>query len=228
MLIGTSYLPSAKNSSPAFIDSGLTIGKKATEKFSSHEASHTHQEARLKRLALGQPSLPERFSEQTQKEQASRRKSLLTQLSCLRYLLRQGLSIRGHNTDQQGNLRQLLVMMAGDCNPCMTDWIKENKYMSPEIVNEQITMMGLSVLRTLLSNIKMVTPSWYSIIADEATDVANREQLNLSLRWVNVKYEISEDPVGLVCLPNTTADTITQVLKDLLIQCDLFLPRAGL
>ena len=113
------------------------------------------------------------------------------------------------------------MMMAADSNPSVKDWIRENKYMSPEIVNEQITMMGLSVLRTLLSNIKKVTPSWYGIIADKATDVANREQFNLSLRWVNDEYEISEDPVGLVCLPNTTADTITHVLKDLLIRCDL-------
>ena len=53
--------------------------------------------------------------------------------------------------------------------------------MSAEIVNEQISMMELSVLRTLLSNIKMVQPSWFLIIADKSS----REQLNLSLRWVN-------------------------------------------
>ena len=68
-----------------------------------------------------------------------------------------------------------------------------------------------------MSNIKKVTPSWYGIIADEATGFS-KQQFNLSLRWVNDEYE---DPVGLVCLPNTTADTITQVLKDLLIRCDL-------
>ena len=68
---------------------------------------------------------------------------------------------------------------------------------------------------------KKVTPTWYAIIADEATDVANREQFNLSLRWMNDEYEISEDPVGLFCLPSTTADTITMVLKDFLIRCDL-------
>ena len=64
-------------------------------------------------------------------------------------------------------------MMAADSNPFVKDWIRENKYMSPEIVNEQITLMGLSVLQTLLSSIKGVTPSWYGIIADDATDVAN-------------------------------------------------------
>ena len=71
----------------------------------------------MKRLALGQPALSERFNTQTCRVQEGRRKALLTQLSCLRYLLRQGLAIRGHNDDQQGNLKQLLVMMAADSNP---------------------------------------------------------------------------------------------------------------
>jgi len=66
----------------------------------------------------------------------------------------------------------------------------------------------------------MSRSKWYSVIVDEATDIANREQMNLSIRWVNEEYDISEDPVGLFCLPNTTADTITVVLKDL-IRCSL-------
>ena len=41
--------------------------------------------------------------------------------------------------------------------------------------------------------------------------------------WVNGKYEVSEDPIGLFCLSKTTADTITTVIKDLLIRCGLLL-----
>ena len=115
--------------------------------------------------------------------QECRRKALLAQLSSLRFILQQGLAIRGHGTDIQGNLQQLLRMMAGDSNA----WLRE-KYMSTEIVNEQVTLMGQSVLRMLLTNIKKATPCWYAVIADEVTDVANREQFNLSLRWVNDKY----------------------------------------
>ena len=96
---------------------------------------------------------------------------MFIQLSCLRYLVRQGLALRGHNDDSQGNLRQLLMMMGDVSNPCVNDWIKEEK--CPEIINEQITMMGLMVLRTVLNTMKKVSPSWYAIIADEATDVAN-------------------------------------------------------
>ena len=106
-------------------------------------------------------------------------------------------------------------MLSRETDSSIVSWLQENKYMSPEIINEQIAIMGHSVLRTLLCKIKKATPSWYAIISDEATDVCNREQLNLSLRWVDEEYVVSEDPIGLFVLPNTTADTITSVIKDL-------------
>lgn len=83
--------------------------------------------------------------------------------------------------------------------------------------------MGLSVLRSLLSNIKECSPPWYAIIADEATNIANRNQLNLSIRWMNNDYEVSEDSVGLHCLPNTTSDTLYNIVTDILTQCTLAL-----
>lgn len=52
-------------------------------------------------------------------------------------------------------------------------------------------------------------------MADEVTDVSNREQLNLSIRWVNENYDVSEDPIGLFALPNTT---VTEVIKGVATQ----------
>ena len=60
-------------------------------------------------------------------------------------------------------------------------WLRDKKYLSPLIVNELISCMWLSVLRSLLRGNKECYPPWYSIIADEATDVSNREQLNVSI-----------------------------------------------
>ena len=40
-------------------------------------------------------------------------------------------------------------------------------------------------------------PAWFSIIADEATDVSSK-QLNLIICWVSDSYEVHEDPVGLL------------------------------
>ena len=68
--------------------------------------------------------------------------------------------------------------------------------MSHDIVNELITIMGHSVLRKVLSQIKCQNPGWFSLIADEATDVNNREQLNLSIRYVDDDYVVHEDPIA--------------------------------
>ena len=57
--------------------------------------------------------------------------------------------------------------------------------------------MGLNVLCTMVDNIKAQSPAWYAIIGDEATDISNREQFNLSIRWINENYEIHENTLGL-------------------------------
>lgn len=59
----------------------------------------------------------------------------------------------------------------------------------------------------------MIRPR-YSVIADEATDIACNEQFNLSIRYVDIDY-------GLFALPNTTSIA----LKDLLTHCNL--PLSG-
>ena len=89
---------------------------------------------------------------------------------------------------------------------------------SHDAVTEQVCILGQTLLCKLLVQMKDVTgPAWYSIIADEATDVVNSEQLNLSIHWVNDNYEIQEDPVGLYRVPDTKAETLFSVIKDILI-----------
>ena len=100
-------------------------------------------------------------------------------------------------------------------------WISENKYLSHDIVNEQNETMGKTLLCVILKNIRKCTSPWYSLIGYETTDVAYREQFNLSIRWVDRNYEIHEDPIGLFCLPNTTADTLFKVVQDILLRCSL-------
>lgn len=85
---------------------------------------------------------------------------LLKLLSCIRYLARQGLPLRGHHEDPksfEGNLYQLLLLQAQDY-PQMKTWLHKKEYISPEIVNELITMMGQTVLRQILAEINPLIP----------------------------------------------------------------------
>ena len=58
-------------------------------------------------------------------------------------------------------------------------------------------------------------------IADEATDISNKEQMCMVNRWLDNMYDINEDPIGLIQLPKTGANTLTSALKDVLVRCIL-------
>ena len=77
--------------------------------------------------------------------------------------------------------------------------------MPHDIVNELITMMGQSVRRKLLCQIKNADPCWFAIIVDETAHVVGHEQLNLTIRYVDNDYIISEDSIGLYSLLDTIA-----------------------
>ena len=64
-------------------------------------------------------------------------------------------------------------------------------------------------------------PPWYAVICDETTDVARREQLNLSIRYVDDDYVVHEDTVGLFNPPNISAQALSEALKDILVHCNL-------
>ena len=83
--------------------------------------------------------------------------------------------------------------------------------------------MGQTALRNLFKKIKEVKHLWLSIIADEATDVVNTEQLTLTIRRVRSDYRVQDDSVGLFRVPNTRAETLFMVIKDLLIRCGFHL-----
>ena len=72
---------------------------------------------------------------------------LLKQLSSLRYLARQGLAIRGHS-ENEGNLMQLLLLHCED-NPQLKQCLVAKKYLSHDILNEQISLMANHVTEVI-------------------------------------------------------------------------------
>ena len=80
-------------------------------------------------------------------------------------------------------------------------------------------IMGQTVLRQILAEIKSTL--WYSLTADEASDISHNEQMNIAIKWVDSNYDVHEDTLGLVHLPDTKATTIFSVIKDLLTRCSL-------
>ena len=106
------------------------------------------------------------------------------QLLTLRYLLRQGMAVRGHH-EEEGNLTQLLLLRSNEI-PQLKVWLKEKKYCSPEIQNEQIPLMGLCfesfvapllLMRQLMlvtrNNLWCVLGGWMMILISMKTQLSS-------------------------------------------------------
>ena len=187
----------------AFILDGFHNWKKGRERLQRHERSECHKEAILKLNSMKGPSVIEQLSSETKRTQATRRRMLLKLLRSLTFLLRQGLAIRGHK-ESEGNLIQLLELQSTDC-PELKQWM--TRYLSHGVINEMITLMGNTLLRKLLANIRAV--KWFSIMGDETRDISNHEQLSIIISWVDLNYDIHEDLIGTVHVPDTTSATLT-------------------
>ena len=80
-------------------------------------------------------------------------------------------------------------------------------------------IMALEIQRMIVKDIQ--SSEFFSIMADETADVPNTEQLATCFRWVTEDLEVNEEFIGLHALSSTDAGTIFNVLKDVLLRCNL-------
>lgn len=82
------------------------------------------------------------------------------------------------------------------------------KYTSHDIQNEICAIMSHQIIGNIMEDIGVKI---FSIIAHEYTDISNKEQLTLCLRWVDDNLQAHEDFLGFYNIPNINADTIVSV-----------------
>ena len=116
-----------------FVTEGFNNWKKAIEWFERHARLGLHKEAMLKVQYLKQPGINVHLKNKLLITLKTRRDNLFIMLSSLKYLLRQGLSIRGHE-EINGNLIQLLLLQAKS-NCSLQSFTNDRQYLSNEIIN---------------------------------------------------------------------------------------------
>ena len=140
---------------------------------------------------------------------------------CLQYLARQGQAMQG-DTDDESNFIQLLKLRGKD-QPLLLKWLerKEDRYTSHDIQNEIIAIMANHVIRDLKKS--DIRGGFFSIICDEYTDISNKEQLTICIRWVDKELQAHEDFLGFYNVPDIGAETIVSAIKDVLLKLQLSL-----
>lgn len=212
----------SSNADEAFIVRGFTNWKDATVKFDMHQSSKCHREAVLRLVTIPATTLDvaESLSAQHQREKLERRHCLLKIFSSIHFLARQGLPLRGNGDDSSSNFTQLLKLQAGDDQRLGT-WMKRktDKYTSADVQNEILKVMALHILRKVAFSIR--SSKFCTIMVDETTDVSNKEQVVICLRWVDAQLTTHEDFIGLYVVESIEARTLLQVIHDVLLRLNI-------
>ena len=175
----------------------LTNFKKATEKLNEHFCSKSrksHQAAVERAMAFiavmenQAVSIDQQLSSQKAKLVAENRLKMRSIAATIIFCGRQGIALRGHCDDRldeasesinHGNFHALLQFRIDAGDEALKEHLetagRNAVFTSKEIQNEMITVCGNIIQNKILQQIRQA--EFFSVIADEATDSANDEQL---------------------------------------------------
>ena len=215
-------LKDQKNKEVSYIYKGFTSWKKAPKCFYKHQDSACHHASSAYHLVIPSCSnVGEMIDDQLTKRRQIERKYLIDVIKCLRYLARQGIPLQG--CDNNDNLTQTLLLL-GTKDDNITKHLQGQigyKYTHHDTQNELLNIMASHVLRAKLSSVR--DRKFFSIMADEGTDVSNIEQLSFCTRSVDDDLNVSEDFMGFYELKNIKSETIVNAIKDILLRYHLSL-----
>lgn len=213
-----------KTSNPdaSFIQIGFSNWKDATIRFSKHEQSTCHKSAMQTMVFLPKTTkdVGEQLNFATIKEKENNRQLLMKIIENIQFLARQGLPLRGDGDDTSSNFYQLMKLRGND-DDRIKEWMnkKMNKYTSPEIQNEILQIMGSDILNKIADTLHK-TP-FFTVMVDETADISNKEQVVVCFRWVSDTLDVHEDFVGLWKTKNLEANSIVQIIKEVLVMLNL-------
>ena len=122
--LGNKFLASTKHD-PAFISKGFKNWKDATIAFNAHLRSDCHKEGcEILELRSTTNDVAENLSKTYKEENELNRMMFIKFLQNVRFLARQGLSLRGHKDDEDSNFTQLLLLRSIGCPEVLT-WMKK-------------------------------------------------------------------------------------------------------
>ena len=204
------------------IETGFSNWKDGVARIQKHKESDHHIEAHS--VLFIAPAQTKEIDELIDIGHASKkpgnRKILLTILENIKFLVRQGLPLRGDGVEDNSNFMQVLQLRAID-NPHIHEWLKRKNdiYTAKDIQNEMVKLMAHACLRQISSDLQHA--EYYTMMADETTDASNKVQLVTVFRCIDDDLSVHEEFVGLYQLDRTDAKTIVTVLKDVILSFDL-------
>ncbi|XP_050066331.1 52 kDa repressor of the inhibitor of the protein kinase-like [Aphis gossypii] len=179
-----------------------------------------------------QPSVIERIDTDKLAKIKENRKRLVPIIQCILLCGREEIPLRGHLdfgkivvddiNSREGKFRAILKYRAiGDehLKNVLEGCGKRNKYTSPIIQNQIIEACNKIILKQIVD--KVNSSKCFSILADETTDVATKEQLSLSVRYVDDDDLLHEDFLQFFEINSLTGSSLASSILNGLNDCGI-------
>lgn len=207
-------------SKETWIKNGFCNWKHAADRLRKHSKSSLHLKYAEALKNRDSKSIIQRMSTVQEKQMMDNRTALRKIFSTLRILGRQGLAIRGANNDENSNFVTILRARAEDVSELET-WLNRASYtwLHHDIQNEILELMATTIVSGNLEEIRKA--EFYAILIDETPDVSRKEQISIYLRVTSPNLISTEYFMGFYTTISTKAETLFEILKDVLIRFQL-------
>ncbi|XP_020875868.1 zinc finger MYM-type protein 1-like [Arabidopsis lyrata subsp. lyrata] len=177
-------------------------------------------------------TIDKHMQEEINKEKKHWRDVLLRIISLVKGLAKKNIAFRGRSDkiheDDNGNFLGMIEVF-GDFDPVMQEHIRRfekrethHYYLSHDIQNELILMLGNEVQQMILKKIRCA--KYFSVILDTTPDISHREQMSLVIRCVDISEmspKIEEFFLTFLEVKDKTGEGLFDTLQDVLLDLGL-------
>ncbi|XP_009804687.2 uncharacterized protein [Nicotiana sylvestris] len=163
---------------------------------------------------------------QSEKVKSDHRIRLNALVDVVRFLLRNGLSFRGHNESEDFEYKGLfleLLEFHGDKHLDVGKVIlhkapKNDMMICPAIQKDIVDACAKEIIKAIIQDLN---DDFFGILVDESKDISHKEQMALVKRYVNKREEVIERFLGIVHVNDTSALSSQKTIYDLLLDHSL-------
>ncbi|XP_028395696.1 52 kDa repressor of the inhibitor of the protein kinase-like [Dendronephthya gigantea] len=168
-------------------------------------------------LSTRQPGtdIAAKLSKQISEQQVRSKMGLLSIIDTIIRLGMRGIALRGNWIKKRGEENGNLIFFLNwksEFDKTLKDHLQYSprnaKFTSPRIQNEIISICESIIREKIIAKIQ----TYWSLMADETTDVSSTEQMSICIRFVNSKLEVCEEFLGFVKLTKMDAQSVYDVL----------------
>lgn len=213
-----------QNAMDAVVTNGFSTWSRATSAFKSHEQSDFHRANFVSVSNRKKPSVIQHLSNEKLRTMKEARLALAKIFHTILFIGREGLPFRGtynvSDHSENSKFMRILKMRAEDV-PELKSWLQRSgyKWLHHDVVEEILKMIADHVLNKVLNEVRR--EKYFSIMIDETSDISRLEQVCIALRYVTDELVVKEQFVGFYQTGDTKADTLFNIVKDMMIRFQL-------